>query len=163
MPRAAIALGSNLDDRQKNLDDAARLLQTLGEVTAMSSWIETAPVGITDQPKFLNGAAILETELPPPALMAGLLNIEQMLGRDRATAVPKGPRIIDLDLILFDQQIIKEPELVVPHPEMAHRRFVLAPLAEIATDWVHPELGLSVHELLEQLDTLAPTEPAAVE
>lgn len=156
MYRAAIALGSNLDDRKKYLDDAARLLGTIGEVEAISSWIETEPVGITDQPMFLNGAAILQTDLAPGDLMAALLNIEQMLGRDRETGVAKGPRVIDLDLLLYEERVVDDPNLKVPHPEMAHRRFVLTPLAEIAPDWVDPQSGLTVSELLEQLDTLAP-------
>ena len=151
MPRAAIALGSNLDDRKKNLDEAARLLQTVGEVTDVSSWIETDPVGYTDQPKFLNGVAILVTELKPWDLMQALLNIEHLMGRDRADAIPKGPRLIDLDILLYEDQVVEKNDLIIPHPEFANRAFVLEPLAQVAGDWVDPKSGSTVRALLEKL------------
>ncbi|MBS1816153.1 MAG: 2-amino-4-hydroxy-6-hydroxymethyldihydropteridine diphosphokinase [Acidobacteria bacterium] len=151
MPRAAIALGSNLDDRKKNLDEAARLLQTVGEVTNISSWIETDPVGYTDQPKFLNGVAILETELKPWDLMQALLNIEHLMGRDRSGGIPKGPRLIDMDILLYDGEIVQKHDLTIPHPELANRAFVLEPLAQVAGDWVEPKSGSTVRQLLEKL------------
>lgn len=151
MPRAAIALGSNLDDRKKNLDEAARLLQTLGEVVAVSSWIETDPVGYIDQPKFLNGVAILETDLLPWDLMQALLNTEHLMGRDRSHSIPSGPRLIDMDILLYDEQIVNKKDLTIPHPELANRSFVLEPLSEIAGDWVEPKSGYTVRELLENL------------
>ena len=148
---AAIALGSNLPshfgDRAANLHEALRELRTLGEVTAVSSFHDTDPVGYEDQPQFLNAAALLETELPPLDLLHALLAIEHAMGRDRSTAPPKGPRIIDLDLLLFGDVVLQTPELTLPHPAMHERRFVLAPLVEIAPKMQHPTLHQSIAEL----------------
>ena len=129
---AAIALGSNLSshlgDRAANLHEALRQLKALGQVTAVSSFHDTDPVGYEDQPRFLNAAALLETEFPPLDLLHALLAIEHSMGRDRSTAPPKGPRIIDLDLLLYNDLIVQTPELTLPHPSLHERRFVLAPL-----------------------------------
>ncbi|WP_158820808.1 2-amino-4-hydroxy-6-hydroxymethyldihydropteridine diphosphokinase [Granulicella sp. S156] len=150
---AAIALGSNLPshfgDRAANLHEALRQLQTLGQVTAVSSFHDTDPVGYEDQPRFLNAAALLETELPPLELLHALLGIEHSMGRDRSTAPLKGPRIIDLDLLLFGDVVLQTPELTLPHPAMHERRFVLAPLSEIAPEMQHPTLHCTVAELAE--------------
>ena len=156
MHNAAIALGSNLQSQRgdctANLQAAVDRVGALGRVTAVSSFVWTAPVGYVDQPDFLNGALLLETELAPGALLRALLAIEQAIGRDRSTDVPaKGPRLIDLDLLLYDELVLEEPGLTVPHPEMHTRGFVLEPLAEIAPDWMHPELKLSVKALVEKL------------
>jgi len=153
---AAIALGSNLaslfGDPAANLREAVVHLNGLGTVLALSSFFETAPVGYVDQPNFTNAAALLETELEPVELMATLLAIERAMGRDRSAAVPaKGPRIIDLDLLLVDDVVLNTPELTLPHPAMAERRFVLAPLAEIAPGMVDPRTGCTVAEMLAQL------------
>jgi 2-amino-4-hydroxy-6-hydroxymethyldihydropteridine diphosphokinase len=165
---AAIALGSNLEssfgDREANLEEAVRLIRPLGEVTAISSFYDTEPVGFLAQPRFLNGALLLETDLEPLALLRELLAVERAMGREREGAVAKGPRVIDLDLLLYfkkKQAIIREgvhqdrgevvmetEELVLPHPEMQARKFVLEPLAEIAPEMVHPVLGLTVREML---------------
>jgi 2-amino-4-hydroxy-6-hydroxymethyldihydropteridine diphosphokinase len=156
MPLAAIALGSNLDshygDREANLREAIRRIAALGNIRAISSFHDTAPVGFTDQPDFLNAALLLETALEPLNLMRALLTIERDMGRDRATAPAKGPRIIDLDLLLLDDAVLTTPELTLPHPAMAERRFVLAPLAEIAPAMVHPTSGQTIAELYRLVD-----------
>jgi 2-amino-4-hydroxy-6-hydroxymethyldihydropteridine diphosphokinase len=152
---AAIALGSNLSsewgDREANLREAIRRVSGLGEVRAVSAFYDTAPVGNTEQPRFLNGAMLLETTLGPQELMRELLSIERAMGRDRAGAAPKGPRAIDLDLLLMGDVVLSDEALTLPHPAMGERRFVLGPLAEIAPEMVEPRSGLTVRELLARL------------
>jgi len=156
---AAIALGSNLPSRHgspaDNLHEALRRLAALGAITAVSTFHETDPVGYTDQPRFLNAAALLETELPPLDLLHALLAIEHAMGRDRAASPPKGPRLIDLDLLLYRDETgdttLNTPELTLPHPSLHERSFVLAPLAEIAPNWQHPLHHQSIQTLLQQL------------
>jgi 2-amino-4-hydroxy-6-hydroxymethyldihydropteridine diphosphokinase len=149
--RAAIALGSNLGDREHTLRTATAAIESLGTVQAVSRFIDTTPVGLVEQPRFLNGALLLETRLSPQDLLHGLLAIEQSLGRDRASVPAKGPRTIDLDLIFYDDLVLHTPELTLPHSAMHERAFVLAPLAEIAPNWVHPILGFSVTALLAKI------------
>ncbi|MBB5340793.1 2-amino-4-hydroxy-6-hydroxymethyldihydropteridine diphosphokinase [Tunturiibacter gelidoferens] len=157
---AAIALGSNLEssfgDREANLEEAVRLIRPLGEVTAVSSFYDTEPVGFLDQPRFLNAALLLETELEPVTLLRELLVVERAMGRERVGAVAKGPRVIDLDLLLYvdaegHAAVMETEDLVLPHPEMQARRFVLDPLGEIAPEMVHPVSGLTVREMLDSL------------
>jgi 2-amino-4-hydroxy-6-hydroxymethyldihydropteridine diphosphokinase len=152
---AAIALGSNLDSgfggREANLREAVRRVGAMGEVKAVSSFYETEPVGYLDQPMFLNGAMLLETQLGPEELLEGLLRVERAMGRDRVGAVAKGPRVIDLDLLLVGDLVMTTEQLVLPHPEMQARAFVLEPLAEIAPEMVHPVLGASVREMLARI------------
>jgi 2-amino-4-hydroxy-6-hydroxymethyldihydropteridine diphosphokinase len=143
---AYIGLGTNLGDRELNLRRALERLEELGPVRA-SSFRETDPVGVTDQPKFLNAAAELETDLRPRELLERLLEIERELGRDRATERRWGPRVIDLDLLLFGEEAIDEPGLTVPHPRLAERRFVLEPLRELNEDFTLPD-GTRVRDLL---------------
>jgi 2-amino-4-hydroxy-6-hydroxymethyldihydropteridine diphosphokinase len=153
---AAIGFGSNLSsewgDREANLREAIRRMGQLGEVRAVSSFFDTAPVGYTEQPRFLNGAMLLETVLEPLALMRELLTIERAMGRDRAAAPPKGPRVIDLDLLLTGDVVMNRDGLTLPHPAMAERRFVLEPLAEIAPEMVHLLSGLTVRQMLARLN-----------
>ena len=152
---AAIALGSNLSSRfgapADNLREAIHRLDDLGTVTAVSRFHDTEPVGYTQQPRFLNAVALLETEVSPLDLLRGLLAIEHSMGRDRAKSPPKGPRIIDLDLLLYGSLVLDEPGLTLPHPSLHERRFVLVPLAEVAPNWQHPTLELSVQQLLQAL------------
>jgi len=152
---AAIALGSNLSSRfgapADNMREAIHRLDDLGTVTAISRFHETDPVGYAEQPKFLNAAVLLETDISPLDLLRGLLAIEHSMGRDRAKAPPKGPRIIDLDLLLYGSLVLDAPTLTLPHPSLHERRFVLVPLAELAPSWKHPTLELTVQQLLQAL------------
>lgn len=143
MPRAYVALGSNLGDREATLRAAvdALALEPGIELVAVSSLIDTEPVGYVDQPRFLNGVAAVETELSARDLLAALLQLEVHFGRRRDEAVPKGPRTLDLDLLLYGDAEIAEPGLTVPHPRMHERGFVLGPLAELAPGLEVPGKG----------------------
>ena len=141
MARAYVGLGANLGDRETTIRRAVELLaDTVGvEVLAVSALRETDPVGVEDQPRFLNGAAALETTLEPRAVLEALLGIERVLGRVR-DGLRFGPRTIDLDLLLYDDETIEEPGLTVPHPRLHERRFALDPLADLA-----PSLAIPGH------------------
>jgi 2-amino-4-hydroxy-6-hydroxymethyldihydropteridine diphosphokinase len=152
---AAIALGSNLSsawgDREANLREAIRRVALLGTVQRVSSFYETEPVGYVDQPPFLNGALLLDTGMQPLDLLRALLTIEREMGRDRSAVVAKGPRIIDLDLLLCGDIVLKTPELTLPHPALSQRRFVLEPLAEIAPELLDPATHRTVAAMLADL------------
>ncbi len=162
MSTAYIALGSNLGNRAHALSSAIRRLSSLGQVAAVSSLYETEPVGYHDQPAFLNAVVALETQLEPLPLLRGLLAIERQLGRDRSRGPLKGPRTLDLDLLLMGDSIIAAEELSLPHPALAQRRFVLAPLAEIAPALRHPETNRSMADLLALLPDEGETSVSAV-
>jgi 2-amino-4-hydroxy-6-hydroxymethyldihydropteridine diphosphokinase len=157
----AIALGSNLPSHfgppAANLREALGRLAALGTVAAVSSFHITDPVGYRDQPRFVNAAALLETALSPLALLGALLAIESEMGRERDPALPKGPRVIDLDLLLYGGVTLQGPVLTLPHPAMHERPFVLVPLAEIAPALVHPTSGFTVAQLASRL--VKPTPP----
>lgn len=148
-----MALGSNLGDRARNLENALDRLEA-GEVRLLvrSSIYETAPQEFLDQPWFLNQVLKAETNLFPLQLLRLTQRIEREMGRERGPAViPKGPRLIDIDILLFGQAAIDTPQLVIPHPAMLDRRFVLEPLVEIAPDLRHPVIGKSFASVLPQV------------
>lgn len=147
--KVALALGSNMGDRQKALRAAVAGLAPFFKVIAQSPVYETPPVYVTDQPAFLNMALVGETTLQPLALLRALKQLEADLGR--TPTFHYGPRILDIDIIFYGGQIFESPELRIPHPRMGEREFVLRPLADVAGDWKHPQTSLTVQEMLEQL------------
>ena len=144
-----LSLGSNVGDRPSNLRDALARLAGLGEVTAVSSYYETVPVDFLAQPWFLNCVVAVSTDKMPRQFLGALQKIEQEMGRKRTQ--PKGPRVIDLDILLFGSSVVDTPQLVIPHPAMHERRFVLEPLAEIAPEVRHPVFKRTVRELRDAL------------
>lgn len=148
MNSSYLLIGGNEGDREAALSEArTHLSEAAGTIRQASSLYETAPWGRTDQPWFLNQALLLETEMDAAALLNTLLQIEEKMGRKRMERY--GSRRIDIDILFFNDAIIDLPRLIVPHPEIANRRFVLQPLAEIAPEFCHPVLRTSVRELLQ--------------
>jgi len=147
MNKFYLLLGGNMGDILQNLYQASELLNNeCGTIVQQSSVYETAPWGNTDQQNFLNQAILLVTSLNAVELMTQILTIEEKMGRQRAEKY--GPRIIDIDILFFNDSIIAHPTVTIPHPEVQNRRFALIPLAEIAPDLIHPAFGKSVTELL---------------
>ena len=146
--KAVIALGSNLGNRELNIDSAIAELVKIVEITHLSTNHETDPVGGPEQPKYLNAIAIAETELEPEELLIAMLEIENKLGRKRE--VHWGPRTLDLDLIVFGDEVIDSEILVLPHPHAHERRFVLEPWIEIEPDAYIPGIG-KVESILQQI------------
>ncbi len=149
MERVFIALGSNLGDREENLDRALEAMAAIVDITARSSIYETDPAYVLDQPSFLNMVIAGETGLRAGPLLGELKRIEAEIGR-----VPtrrNGPRVIDLDILYYGDQVMKTDSLIVPHPRIAERSFVLEPLCEIAPEWRHPVLKMTSRELLAAL------------
>lgn len=146
---AYVALGTNLGSLKENLDDALKRLAEKGlKITKVSTYIDTDPYGVTDQPRFLNAACEVQTELSAQALLKMLLETELEMGRVRLRHW--GERVIDLDLIFYGDEIINEPNLIVPHPDMQNRDFVLRPLAEIAPQKQHPLLHKTMARLWQE-------------
>jgi 2-amino-4-hydroxy-6-hydroxymethyldihydropteridine diphosphokinase len=148
--RIYLSLGANLGDRLGNLRNAIDRLRELGDVVAQSSMYETEPVDVTQaQPWYLNCAVVIDTEIDPRGVLDRILSMELAMGRVRMEK--RGPRPVDIDIVFFGDDVINLPGLTVPHPAMQSRRFVLAPLAEIAPTAIHPLLRKSVQELLAAL------------
>jgi 2-amino-4-hydroxy-6-hydroxymethyldihydropteridine diphosphokinase len=164
MSLAYIALGANLPSPagppEATLAAAAVRLASLGSIAARSSVYSTAPVGLADQPRFLNAVIALETTLTPFELLGAVLLIERDFGRDRTASVPNGPRTLDLDILLYDDLVLSEAGLEIPHPRLAQRAFVLVPLNEVAPNFRDPRSGRTVAQLLAALAPNA-AEPAS--
>jgi 2-amino-4-hydroxy-6-hydroxymethyldihydropteridine diphosphokinase len=146
---AYLSLGSNIGDRAGNLHTSIDRLRDFGELVAISSFYETEPVEFTAQAWFLNCAVTFSTVKTPQEILAGILDIERQLGRQRGQE--KGPRVIDIDIVLFDDLIVEDPGLKIPHPAMHERRFVLEPLTEIAPDAYHPVFKRTIRDLRDAL------------
>jgi 2-amino-4-hydroxy-6-hydroxymethyldihydropteridine diphosphokinase len=151
--RTFLLLGTNLGDRKKNLTVARNTIElNVGPIIKASSIYETMAWGKTDQPDFLNQALEVETEAPPLHVLHEILEVEKMMGRTRKEKWSE--RVIDIDILLYGNEIITSPELTIPHPELPHRRFALVPLTEIAADFIHPVLRLTIAELLSRCPDL---------
>ncbi len=146
---AYLGLGSNMGNRRQNLERALDFLEERLRVKRVSSIYDTEPVGNTDQPRFLNMVCQVSTRLIPGGLLTLIKAIESKLGR--APKTHNAPRFIDIDILFYGDQVLETPKLVIPHPQLAERAFVLVPMAEIAPDLVHPVSGKTIKELLAQL------------
>jgi len=151
MSTAYIGIGSNIGDRESNVLRAVKMMEAEGiRPVRLSSLIETEPWGVTDQPPYINAAAEVETRLQPMELLLALRDIQKRMGRF-FDATRWGPRVIDLDILFYDDLTIKESGLSIPHPLIAERAFVLDPLNEIAPDLVHPQTGKTVAKMRDEL------------
>jgi 2-amino-4-hydroxy-6-hydroxymethyldihydropteridine diphosphokinase len=152
--KIALALGANVGDRMAALRAAVEGLAPYIDIAARSPVYETAPAYVSDQPPFLNAALIGETKLEPLVLLRAVKDLENDLGRQ--PTFHYGPRAIDIDIIFYGQEIVSVPELAIPHPRMVEREFVLRPLNDIAPDWRHPQIGLTVAEMLARVEGQSP-------
>lgn len=150
MSRVFIGIGSNLGDRISNCKQAVDEMRRFSEIVCASPLYETQPVGKEDQPEFINLVAEVNTELSPHELLAKLKLVEDKLGRVKGERW--GPRTIDLDILFFGSLVLNEDNLVIPHPRAHQRRFVMQPLYDIAPDFIHPDLKLSIIEILNKLE-----------
>lgn len=166
MQTAYIGMGANLPSRagppEATLAAAASRLESLGRVAARSSLYSTEPVGFAGQPHFLNAVVALETSLDPHGLLEGLLRIEQEFGRDRSAGIRNGPRTLDLDILVFGDLTVSEPGIEIPHPRMMERRFVMIPLAEVASKYRTAQAPAIVRQLLETFPERSPGTSHAV-
>jgi 2-amino-4-hydroxy-6-hydroxymethyldihydropteridine diphosphokinase len=151
MVESLIALGSNVGDREGNLRHAIGAIGGFAKVTGISSVYETEPMYLEDQGWFLNCVMSVETELTPRALLDALQAIEAGMGRERV--VKYGPRVVDLDILFYDGEVVSEPGLEIPHPKIPERQFVLAPLEELRPGFVHPVIGKTMSEIGHALKT----------
>jgi len=156
--RVFLGLGSNIGDREKNLKTSLSLLESAElRIRKTSSLYHSEPVGEVSQPWFMNAVVEVETILSPEELLHRCQQIEEKMGRQRL--IPQGPRVIDLDILMYDQLTLDTPGLTIPHPKMHCRRFVLIPLLEIAPDAVHPRLKKRIRELLKDVPDTATVKP----
>lgn len=146
-----LGLGSNLGDRQQNLAQALQLIHSFTVIQRLSSIYETKPVGYLDQPDFLNLVCQATTALSPTTLLQSVKQIEKKLGRQ--ASFRNAPRVIDVDILIYEDLVLESLNLTIPHPRLAERAFVLVPLAEIAPDLTHPVLKCSIRDLLHSVDT----------
>jgi 2-amino-4-hydroxy-6-hydroxymethyldihydropteridine diphosphokinase len=157
MASVYLGLGSNLGDRAANIKKALQLLESQVDLTAVSPFYETEPVGIKDQPWFLNAVCAGQTALTPQALLEFVKGIENEMGR--TPTVRFGPRVMDIDILFYEDLVLETPTLQIPHPRLTQRAFVLVPLAQIAPHLVHPRSGLTIQEILAQTEGLEEVRP----
>jgi dihydroneopterin aldolase/2-amino-4-hydroxy-6-hydroxymethyldihydropteridine diphosphokinase len=150
MHRVYLSLGSNMGDRECNLEESIRQISKFAVIKKSSSIYETEPWGLKDQPRFLNQVILVETKLAPKELLSHLITIEQKMGRKKT--VLYGPRLIDLDILFYDDLMMKTPDLIIPHPHITERAFVLVPLAEIAPNMIHSQHNKTIRKLLKDVD-----------
>ncbi len=148
--KSYLGISTNIGDLKKNIETATEHLKELGEILEISSHYKTEPVGYKNQDWFINICLLLETSLTPQELIKETLKIEEKMGRERK--IKNGPRIIDIDILFYEQNTVKFPTLTIPHPFIQERNFVLTPLAEIAPEFIHPILNKSIKQLKEELN-----------